>query len=114
MHHGRMSKSTAQGLKVLRKRIEATKIPSSKLEETITIATWNVREFGRSRRLKAALHRIAEIIGQFDLVAITELSEMTYATSKSNAIPRPLLARGIFGFCHGSTWQSRAHRLEVS
>jgi hypothetical protein len=33
----------------------------------------NIREFGRVRRIDAALHYIAEIIGQIDLVAIVEL-----------------------------------------
>ena len=49
------------------------KIPSSKLDETINIALWNIREFGRVRRTDAAIHYIAEIIGQFDLDAIVEL-----------------------------------------
>jgi hypothetical protein len=57
----------------LKKRIEAAKIPSSKLDETVNVAVWNIPEFGRVKRTDAAIHYIAEVIGQFDLVAIVEL-----------------------------------------
>lgn len=73
MHHGPVSPEIAAGLLALKKRIDAAKIPSSKLDETVNVAVWNIREFGRVARTKAALHYIAEIIGQFDLVAIVEL-----------------------------------------
>ena len=75
MHHGSISREIARGLKELRKRIEKAKIPSSKLDENMTLATWNIREFGRRRRLKASLHYIAEILGQFDLIAVTEVRD---------------------------------------
>ena len=75
MHHGRIAKTTARGLKVLQERIDAAAIPSSKLDETLNIATWNIREFGRKPRLTPSLHYIAEIIGQFDLVALVELRD---------------------------------------
>ncbi len=58
-----------------RKRIDAAKIPSSKLDETINVAVWNIREFGKKRRKPAALHYIAEILGQFDLIALVELRD---------------------------------------
>jgi endonuclease/exonuclease/phosphatase family metal-dependent hydrolase len=70
-----MSRETARGLRELRKRIERADIPSSKLDETINLATWNIREFGRKRRRKASLHYIAEILGQFDLIAVTEVRD---------------------------------------
>jgi len=73
MHHGKVSPDIAQGLLALRKRIDAAKIPPSKLDETINFAVWNIREFGKKRRTQAAIHYIAEILGQFDLVAIVEL-----------------------------------------
>jgi len=73
MHHGPVSPEIAAGLLALKNRIDAAKIPSSKLDETVNIAVWNIREFGRVARTRAALHYIAEIIGQFDLVAIVEL-----------------------------------------
>ncbi len=75
MHHGKINKNTAKGLKTLRKWIDKAKIPPSRLDERVTIATWNIREFGRKRRLKSSLHYIAEIVGQFDLVAVTELRD---------------------------------------
>ena len=75
MNHGNMTLETARGLRVLRKRIDKAKIPPSKLDETLNIATWNIREFGKKRRSDAAIHFIAEILGQFDLIAITELRD---------------------------------------
>lgn len=75
MFHGNISLEIAEGLKLLRKRIEAAKIPGSKLDETLNIATWNIRELGKKRRSDAAIHYIAEIIGQFDLVGVVELRE---------------------------------------
>ena len=75
MFHGNVSLEIAEGLKTLRKRIDAAKVPSSKLDETLSIATWNIREFGKRRRSEAAIHYIAEVIGQFDLVGIVELRD---------------------------------------
>jgi endonuclease/exonuclease/phosphatase family metal-dependent hydrolase len=57
----------------VRKRIDKAKIPSSKLDETLNLATWNIRDFGKKPRLKASIHYIAEILGQFDLIAVTEV-----------------------------------------
>lgn len=73
IHHGDVSPEIAQGLLALKKRIAAAKIPPSKLDETINVAIWNIREFGKVRRTDAAIHLIAEILGQFDLVALVEL-----------------------------------------
>jgi hypothetical protein len=73
MHHGDVSPDIAKGLLALRDRIDAAKIPPSKLDETINIAVWNIREFGKVHRTEAAIHYIAEILGQFDLVAMVEL-----------------------------------------
>ncbi len=75
MHHGKITQAIARGLAVLQHRIDLAKIPSSKIDETLTVATWNIREFGRRPRLKASLHYIAEIIGRFDLVSIVELRD---------------------------------------
>src|SRR5436190_123687 len=70
MHHGDVSPEIAAGLLALKKRIDAAKIPSSKLDETINVAIWNIREFGKVHRTEAAVHFIAEILGQFDFIAI--------------------------------------------
>ena len=75
MFHGDLDSPTARGLKELRKRIDAARIPASSLDETLNLATWNIRHFGGNPRLPAAIHFIAEIINQFDVVAITELRE---------------------------------------
>ncbi len=75
MFHGDLHENTRQGLEVLRERINEENIPASKLDETINIATWNIREFGKKPRRNDSLHYIAEILYQFDLVAITELRE---------------------------------------
>jgi len=75
MFHGNLDAETANGLRELRKRIDAANIPSSRLDETIILATWNIREFGKKKRSAAGIHYIAEILGQFDLIAVTELRD---------------------------------------
>ena len=75
MHHGDVSPKIAAGLLALKKRIDAARIPPSQLDETVNVALWNIREFGKSRRTEPAIHYIAEILGQFDLVALVELRE---------------------------------------
>ncbi|HSB06146.1 MAG TPA: hypothetical protein VLK23_13225 [Thermodesulfobacteriota bacterium] len=73
--YGPLSTEIAKGLVALQARIEAAKIPPSKLDETFNIATWNIREFGKKERSDAAIHYIAEILGQFDLISIVELRD---------------------------------------
>lgn len=79
MFHGKIRPAIAGGIKVLRERIERASIPPSILDETLNLATWNIREFGRlrrgRRRSQAAIHYIAEILSQFDLIAITEVRD---------------------------------------
>ncbi len=75
MHHGPVTPEIAKGLLALKQRIRAAKIPPSKLDESINVAVWNIREFGRTPRSDAAIHYIAEILGQFDLIALIELRD---------------------------------------
>ena len=75
MHHGDVSPEIAAGLLALKKRIAAAKIPPSQLDQTINVAVWNIREFGKKRRTLPAIHYIAEILGQFDLIALVELRD---------------------------------------
>lgn len=75
MNHGKVSQEIATGLLTLRQRIEDSGVPSSKLDQTLNIATWNIREFGKKRRSEAAIHYIAEIMGQFDLISVVELRD---------------------------------------
>lgn len=69
------AKAIARGLQVLQERIDAARIPPSILDESINIATWNIRAFGAGRRTTAAIHYIAELLNQFDLIAVTELRD---------------------------------------
>lgn len=82
MDHAKLSYEELAGLKLLRDRIKAANIPSSKLDETFNIATWNIRHWGQKKRRKCSLHYIAEILHQFDLIAVVELrrnvSELKY------------------------------------
>ena len=75
MNHGNVSPQIAKGLLALKERIAAAKIPSSKLDETLNLATWNIREFGKRKRSVPAIHYIAEILGQFDLIGVVELRD---------------------------------------
>ncbi|HJR07069.1 MAG TPA: endonuclease/exonuclease/phosphatase family protein [Pyrinomonadaceae bacterium] len=75
MHHGPVTPEIADGLLALKARIKAAKIPPSRLDDTVNIAIWNIREFGKVRRTLPALHYIAEILGQFDLIALVELRD---------------------------------------
>ena len=75
MNHGKVSPEIAKGLLALHERIAASHIPSSKIDESINIATWNIREFGKKKRTEAAVHYIAEILGQFDLIGVVELRD---------------------------------------
>lgn len=75
MDHGHISEDLARRIGLLRERIEATKIPASQLDESMNFATWNIRDFGKKARSDDAIHLIAEIIYQFDLVALVELRD---------------------------------------
>ena len=75
MHHGKVTPEIAKGLLALKKRIAAAKIPPSKIDETINVGVWNIREFGKTPRTDAAIHYIAEILGQLDLIALVELRD---------------------------------------
>lgn len=113
MHHGEIAKPIADGLIELRKRIAQGGIPSSKLDETLNLATWNIREFGRKPRSDAALHYIAEILGQFDLIGIVELRDNLADLEKSSACSRSVLARRVLGHDPRRRRQPRAHRLHL-
>lgn len=71
-------KRAAAGLLSLRRRLRK-EIPPRTVEETLLLATWNIREFGRNKmfgpRLDESIQYIAEIINHFDLVAVQEVKE---------------------------------------
>ncbi|GGG90501.1 hypothetical protein GCM10007415_26270 [Parapedobacter pyrenivorans] len=74
-------KYVAQKIIALKNQLERD-IPQKKSEDALTIATWNIRDFGKSnrrgygQRTKDSLYYIAEIISSFDLVAVQEVNEL--------------------------------------
>ncbi|MBL8960977.1 MAG: endonuclease/exonuclease/phosphatase, partial [Gemmatimonadetes bacterium] len=68
---------TAEGL--LRLRIAlGTDVPAKSIDDTLLIASWNLREFGGTKfggREREALFYIAEVISHFDLVAVQEVRD---------------------------------------
>lgn len=71
--HSNLSLDELDGIRVLRKKIAKAEIPPSVLDETLNIATWNIRHWGQKKRRRFSLHCIAEIFHQFDIIAVTEL-----------------------------------------
>lgn len=73
----RDGKRTLKRLLALRTQLD-DEIPRRTLDETLLIATWNLREFGGGKcggRLDEAILYIAEIIARFDLVALQEVNK---------------------------------------
>ena len=73
-----------QGLSRLRAQLDQ-EIPRRTLDQTLILATWNIREFDSPAygdRLPEALDYIAEIASRFDLVAIQEVRERLDALDK--------------------------------
>ncbi len=60
-------------LAALRERLGVTSIPRRK--DTFTLATWNIREFGKTPRKDRSIAIIAEVLRAFDLTAIIELRD---------------------------------------
>ncbi len=68
----------ARGLLALKEGLREQGIPSKDLDDSLLLATWNIREFDSDkygRRSSEALHYIAEIVSSFDLVAVQEIRE---------------------------------------
>ncbi len=57
-------------------------VPAKAVEDTLTIGTWNIRDFGKTNRkgfgnrTKDSHYYIAEIISAFDFVAVQEINEL--------------------------------------
>jgi hypothetical protein len=63
----------------------SAEIPAKTLDETLLIATWNIREFDSpayGKRGDEPYHYIAEIISRFDIVAIREVRLETEPLNK--------------------------------
>lgn len=72
-----VDRRTATGLLRLRAALLGA-IPPKTLDDTVLIASWNLREFGGSKhggRTKESLFYIAEVIDHFDLVAVQEVRD---------------------------------------
>lgn len=72
-------KRTVKSLQRLRTQLDA-EIPPRSLEDTILLATWNIRDFDSNKfkhgpRLTESFHYIAEIISRFDVVAVQEIND---------------------------------------
>ncbi len=70
-------KRTLERIIALRKKLKA-EIPKKQMDETLLLATWNIREFDSpayGKRMTEALYYIAEIIAAFDLVAVQEVRD---------------------------------------
>ncbi|HCR49316.1 MAG TPA: endonuclease/exonuclease/phosphatase [Bacteroidetes bacterium] len=69
-------KRIVENLIRLRGALRKTDIPGRSLNDTLLVATWNLRDFDKPSfgfRSKEAFYYIAEIIARFDLVAIQEV-----------------------------------------
>ncbi len=65
-------KRTASNLLELRAELDR-EIPPRTLYDTLLIATWNIRWFGKTERTDESLWYITEILSRFDLIAIQEV-----------------------------------------
>ena len=71
-------KRAVDGLLRLKDGLIKEEIPARTVQDTLLLATWNLREFGKSMygyRSKEALSYIAEVISRFDLVAVQEVRD---------------------------------------
>jgi endonuclease/exonuclease/phosphatase family metal-dependent hydrolase len=68
---------TTEGLLRLKTALDQ-KIPAKRIDTTLLLATWNIREFGGTKykgRDDESLFYLAEIISRFDLVAVQEVRD---------------------------------------
>jgi hypothetical protein len=56
MHHGTVTSDIAAGLLALKTRIQDAAIVPSELDRSLNIATWNIRDFGKTKRTEASIH----------------------------------------------------------
>ena len=63
---------TVNNLLRLRNQLDS-EVPQKTANDTLLLATWNIRKFGDNRLLESLFY-IAEIVSRFDLVAVQEVS----------------------------------------
>ncbi len=79
---------TATGLLRLREKL-AEQVPKRTINETLLLATWNIRDFDNAKygfRSDESMYYIAEIISHFDLVAVQEVNADLKALDRLTAI----------------------------
>ena len=72
-----VDRRTAEGLMRLKTALDA-EIPEKTLDQTMLVASWNLREFGGTKsdgREQEPLLYIAEILSRFDLIAVQEVRD---------------------------------------
>ena len=87
---GEMPRSVAHELAFLSDALDSL-VPSKQLDRNLLVASWNIRELGRTRRRNgrrtwgdsplrnlADIHYIAEILSRFDVIAIQEVAVTTF------------------------------------
>ena len=77
-------KRTLERLLQLRQQLDV-EVPPKTAEQTLLLATWNIREFDSAAygdRIYEAFYYIAEIVARFDLVAIQEVRENLVALDR--------------------------------
>jgi endonuclease/exonuclease/phosphatase family metal-dependent hydrolase len=79
-------KRVASNLMTLRRHLRS-EVPEKKLNETLLLATWNIRDFDSNKfkhgpRLNESFYYIAEIVSAFDIVALQEVSKDLRALEK--------------------------------
>jgi hypothetical protein len=72
---GRSLAAELARLAILRERIRAAKVPRARAGPSLVLATWNIRELGKSPRRRESPRFIAEVLRAFDLTCIIELRE---------------------------------------
>ena len=73
-------KRIAERLIDIRKTLKAQRVPPRNLDDTLLLASWNIRDFDSNKfhhgkRLRESFYYLAEIISAFDIVALQEVNE---------------------------------------
>lgn len=77
-----MRQRTIDNLIALRAQLDR-EIPEKTARNSLLLATWNIRAFGKDSRTKESLYYIAEILSRFDLIAIQEVRDVSASTGTS-------------------------------
>ena len=77
-------KRTIEHLILLRKQLDE-EIPQKNAENSLLLATWNIRQFTDNRKQESYMY-IAEILSRFDLIAVQEVKEKMRGLEKVKSI----------------------------